>query len=84
MAQNPPTWSDADKVALRNFVASNPNFTAELMRRLPKIEGNTVEARAMTGSDVKGYIDCIETITSMQQDTPQPDSTEFIDDRTQR
>lgn len=80
---NPVIWTQQDAVSLRTYIASNPKFLLILQRdHRPKIEGNTMEARAVTGSDVKGFFDAIDAITAMQQDPDkQTDEAGFLDNK---
>lgn len=78
MANKPESWTQADRVELRNFIAKNPRFMRELTRRRPTIEGETMEHRAVTGSDVKGFFDAIEAIEKMQEDPPTSEQPGFI------
>jgi hypothetical protein len=71
-SNDPDTWTIADAVALRSFVSENPKFIRVLAKRRPKIEGDTMESRAVTGSDVKGFLDCMDVIDALQRD---PDAT---------
>ena len=66
MAQ-PNIWTDHDAIALRTFIAANPNFLNALAARRPKIEGVTMEARAVTGSDANGFMAAIEAIEALQR-----------------
>jgi len=65
---DPDNWNQSDAVKLRSFIMENPKFIRVLMKRRPKIEGDTMEARAVTGSDVKGFLDCMDAIDSLQRD----------------
>jgi hypothetical protein len=80
---DPDKWTQGDAIALRSFLNHNPKFLRVLTdKHRPKIEGNTVEARAMTGSDAKGFFDCVDAIKVMMQDpTENPDDAGFIDGR---
>lgn len=64
----PNDWSEADAVALRAFITQNPRFLEILKSRIPKVSGTTMQERAMTGSEVKGFFDCIDAIESLQKD----------------
>lgn len=69
MAQpDPDTWTQNDAITLREYTSKNPKFLRVLAKRRPKIEGNTMEARAVTGSDVNGFLSALEAIDSMQRD----------------
>lgn len=79
MADNPDKWNQGDAVRLRAFIADNPKFLRVLGKRRPKIEGATMEARAVTGSDVNGFLAAIEVIEELQQDPmPNSDNPGFI------
>lgn len=78
--QDPMIWRQEDAVALRRFITDNPKFLIALGRRRPRIEGLTMEARAVTGSESLGYMTALENIDDLQRDPVQ--STEeagFID-----
>lgn len=78
MARNPSAWNQADAVELRTYIAKNPKFLKEMTNRLPTIEGTTMEARAVTGSDCNGFIQAIREIERMCQDEPVLDSPGFL------
>ncbi len=65
-------WTQSDAVSLRNFISQNKNFLTTLRERQPKITGTTVEERAMTGSDRKGYDEVFIVLDAMQQDIQTP------------
>ena len=66
---DPHKWTQADAIKLREYIASHPKFLTVLMKsHRPKIEGVTVEARAVTGSDMNGFLICVDAIDAMQQD----------------
>lgn len=78
MDQDPDTWTVADAVALRSFIANNPKFTRVLAKQRPKIEGATMEARAVTGSDANGFMLALDVIDTLQRDpVPQSDNAGF-------
>lgn len=68
MANNPYTWTLDDAIALRKFISDNPKFLLRMNKLKPRIEGSTMEARAVTGSDVNGYLLALENIENMQKD----------------
>lgn len=65
---DPDAWSQSDAVKLRNYILEHPKFMRVLAKRRPKIEGSTMEARAVTGSDVNGFLACMDTIEALQRD----------------
>lgn len=65
---DPDSWNQSDAVQLRTYIASHPKFIRVLAKRRPKIDGDTMEARAVTGSDVKGFLDCMDAIDALQRD----------------
>lgn len=71
MAQDPFAWNQNDAIALRKFIGDNPKFLINLGRKRPKIEGTTMEARAVTGSDANGFLAALEAIDTMQRDPQQ-------------
>lgn len=78
MDQDPDTWTIADAVALRSFIAGNPKFLRVLSSYRPKIEGTTMEARAVTGSDANGFMAAEDAIKLLQRDpSPQSDNAGF-------
>lgn len=68
MPQNPDQWTQDDAVKLRQYIASHPKFLRVLNLRRPKIEGNTMESRAVTGSDMNGFLAATDAIDDMQRD----------------
>lgn len=64
---DPDQWTENDAVKLRTFISDHPKFLRILAKRRPAIKGDTMEARAVTGSDVKGFLDCIDEIEKMQR-----------------
>lgn len=61
-----PTWTDADAVTLRDYLAKNPRFLAEFARRKPPMtKTETLEARAVSGSARAGYEDGLGAINDM-------------------
>lgn len=71
MAQTAPAaeWTQTDAVNLRTYLAANPKFLTILMDvHRPRVEGNTMEARAVTGSDLNGFLLAIDAIKAMQGD----------------
>lgn len=78
MDQDPDTWTLSDAIKLRQFIAENPKFLRALAAYRPKIEGTTMEARAVTGSDANGFMAAQDAIAIMQRDpTPQSDIAGF-------
>lgn len=69
--QDPDEWTQRDAIALRDFIAGNPKFLRVLVKRRPKIEGSTMEARAVTGSDVNGFLLAAEAIETLCLDPHQ-------------
>lgn len=83
MAQDPDQWTIADAVALRLFLGDNPKFLRVLGKRRPKIEGATMESRAVTGSDANGYLLALDEIESlMREGIESSDNAGFIADET--
>lgn len=85
MANDPDQWTQDDAIKLRDYIASHPKFLRVLTKtHRPKIEGNTVEARAVTGSDMNGFLVCIDAIDAMQRDPANNvDNAGFITEDTQ-
>lgn len=80
--QDPETWTQADAVALRTFLSDNPKFLIALANRRPKSKGDTMEARAVSGSEAEGHLGSIEIIKTMCNDPlPQSDDAGFIAER---
>lgn len=66
--EDPDDWTIDDAVALRQFIGNNPKFLRVLNKRRPKIEGVTMEARAVSGSDMNGFLIAIDAIDALQRD----------------
>ncbi len=78
--QDPDQWTESDAVKLRAFLSECPKFKDIMRARLPKIDGATVESRAMTGSDVKGYLEALDTIDNLKRGASfQNEGAQFID-----
>lgn len=75
----PDEWSQQDAVKLRTFLNDNPRVLRKLWSMRPKIEGQTMEARAVTGSDLNGFFICWDALDQMQQDPPRSDNAGHID-----
>lgn len=58
-------WTRDDEVALKTFLTTNPKFLANLRSRIPKIEGNSIEARAVSACEHKGGEEIINAILEM-------------------
>lgn len=81
MPQDPDTWTQTDAVGLRDYIAAHPKFLRCLQKRRPKIEGTTMEARAVTGSDANGFLAALDEIDAMQRDPNQfADDAGYISD----
>jgi hypothetical protein len=67
MAEDPHAkWTEQDAQALRTMLDKIPRFLPHLATRVPKITANqTIEARAMSGSEVKGADVLLEAIKDM-------------------
>lgn len=66
--QAPPVinWSDNEAAALRAFLDKSPQFLAALRAKRPKITvAENIEARAMSGSEVKGAEHILEAIAQL-------------------
>jgi hypothetical protein len=71
----PSPWNPNDRVALRQYLANNPKFLAELEAQKPKITGTTLEERAVSGSDRNGYDlirDLILSMSTDEEEQPRP------------
>lgn len=80
MPKDQNEWTQGDAVALRTYLSANPKFLAHLSDQRPEIRGSTMEERAMTGSDAKGFFDALDVIKSMTQDPiPSAEGAGFID-----
>lgn len=59
-------WSDKDASLLRSFLDASPMFFAALRAKRPKItQTETMEARAMSGSEIKGAEHMLEAIREL-------------------
>lgn len=67
MPANPLTqWDDNDAALLRNFLDKCPRFLPTLQSKRPRVTANqSMEARAMSGSEVKGAEDLLAAIDQM-------------------
>lgn len=65
-----PPWRPDQAVALRQFIAGNPNFLPLLEQRICKCEGDTIEERAVTGSEAQGSRNTIQDVRDMAVDQP--------------
>ena len=69
MPDSPLDWNQSDAVKLRTYLGESGDKLLKVMRSQgPKIGGATMEERAMTGSERKGWDDAIEFITNRQRD----------------
>lgn len=73
-------WTDQDAVRFRAFLDNCPNFLAHLEAKHPKVTATeTIEARAMSGSEVRGADLVINTIKAMRDGAELPgEKSEFI------
>jgi len=59
-------WTDNEAALLRAFLDKSPQFMAALRARRPKVTTTeTVEARAMSGSEVKGAEHMLDAIVHL-------------------
>jgi len=74
-------WTLNDAIALRDFLNRNPKFLKVLSERRPKIQGVTMESRAVTGSDANGFLLAVDAIEALQQDPQEDgDSAGFLEE----
>lgn len=66
MPETASTWTDADAVALRQFLDTNPNFLRELAKHKPqRTRETTMEAAALQGARRDGAEQILEGIAKM-------------------
>lgn len=73
-------WTPDDRLRLREFLRANPTFLRYLYRHKPKIEGTSLESRAVTGSEQSGWTNCMELIEELAVDpSPTSENPNFIE-----
>lgn len=78
---DPDQWLQSDAVSLRQFLGDNPKLMRVLAKRRPKIEGSTMESRAVTGSEAAGFIKAVEEIEALCLDvTRSTEEAGFVED----
>lgn len=80
MPANPLLWGDDDAATLRAYLDKNPRFLAELRARAPRMtKTETMEARAMSGSEIKGAEQIFAAIDKLAGQNPDPQESGFIE-----
>lgn len=79
MPNDNPTWTEADAVALRQFLAANPNFLPQLRRYKASKEGpQTMEAAALRGARRDGADDILDGVLKMAAAEQPQEGSPFI------
>ncbi len=71
-------WTEADGINLRLFLRSNPKFMVALRDRFPKINGATIEERAMSASEVSGAEQIMNSIFTMCAQQPMSQESDMV------
>lgn len=61
-------WGDTDRVALREFLNKHPHFIPHLELAKPACEGDTLEKRALSGSEKEGAEKILQKLDTLAQD----------------
>lgn len=73
-----PTWEDADRMALRQFVNANPKFLTYLAGRAPKLKTDDLHQAALSGAEHKGFEAIFEVLTGMLHEGEKPEKSPYI------